>query len=104
MKMNIQNAENENLLLSLDANAYLGGGLRHQNINVFVNDQQIAVWEMAGRKWYEAQIPASVVGDGLLNISFQISHPTAPCEVSNSKDCRKLGMAVSELLIKQDMR
>ncbi|MDL2285945.1 hypothetical protein LJC24_00710 [Desulfococcaceae bacterium OttesenSCG-928-F15] len=101
LKIILQDAQNKNLILRMDANAYLGGGLTHQQVNVVINGQKVTSWEMTGRKWYEAQIPASITGDGLLNISFQISNPTAPCEVSDSKDCRKLGMAARELIIQE---
>ena len=55
---------------------------------------------MKGLDWYEARIPAEVVGNGLLDVFFTISDPTALCEISESTDCRKLGISVEQLQIK----
>lgn len=49
--------------------------------------------------WYEAPIAKRVVGDGVLGVVFKIKDPTAPCEISASQDCRKLGMAVLEVSV-----
>lgn len=88
------------LLLRLTANAYLGGGLSHQNIGVSINGTQVANWQMAGLDNYDAVIPAELIPEnGELNIVFDISDPSAPCEVSDSTDCRKLGFAAKELII-----
>jgi hypothetical protein len=51
------------------------------------------------REWHEAYISEDIAQDGLLDIVFTISDPTAPCEVQESKDCRKLGMAVKEMIV-----
>lgn len=88
------------LLLRLTANAYLGGGLSHQDIGVSINSTQVANWQMAGLENYNAVIPAELIPEnGELNIVFDISDPSAPCEVSDSTDCRKLGFAARELII-----
>ena len=88
------------LLLSLHGSGYLGGGLSHQNIAVSVNDAQVASWEMAGLDLYQATIPAELVPEsGELNIVFDISVPKAPCGVSDSTDCRKIGISVQRLII-----
>ncbi|MDL2285940.1 LTA synthase family protein [Desulfococcaceae bacterium OttesenSCG-928-F15] len=100
----IHSMQNNDLILRLYANAYIGGGLTHQTIGVIVNGEQVASWKMIGKEWYEAKIPSSLVDNGLVKISFKISNPTAPCEVSDSKDCRKLGMAVRELILDSDKR
>lgn len=101
MSFYVQNPNSgEDLLLRLKASAYLGGGIPHQTIGVFANDQQIATWQMKGLDWYEAIIPAEVLNEtGLLNILFTISDPTAPSDIGESGDPRKLGIAARELVI-----
>lgn len=99
MRIELQSTKGNDLLLRMDASAYLGGGIPHQDIAVVVNGSQVAVWQVAGWNWYEAHIPAGVVEDGVMEVVFVISDPTAPCEVSDSKDCRKLGIAAREMVI-----
>lgn len=94
-----RNAEKD-ILLRLNAAAYLGGGRAHQEIGVFANEKQVATWQIKGLDWYEAVIPAGLIDNtGLWRIVFTISDPTAPSEVSDSKDIRKLGIAVKELIL-----
>lgn len=97
----IKDYQKKDLLLSIYAGAYLGGGLPHQNIKVSVNGTEVAQWKMARGDVYEARIPASLVKeDGLLKVAFDISDPRAPIDYDpNNKDPRKLGMAISELVI-----
>ncbi len=93
------NAE-RNILLRLKASAYLGGGLPQQEIRVFANEKRIATWQMKGLSWYEAVIPAGLIGEkGMLNIVFAIGAPTAPSDVGASKDARKLGISARELVM-----
>lgn len=46
-------------------------------------------------------IPKSLVPDGLVNVMFEISNPTAPADFEQSNDSHKLGMAVRELVIEE---
>jgi hypothetical protein len=91
------------LVLKLRGQAYLARGeIDRQLIGVRVNGRQVAQWRMRGEEWFEAPIPASLVGeDGLLNVVFQISNPAAPADFGHSADPRKLGMAVKELVISE---
>ena len=68
-----------------------------QQVGVFVNGVKVADWTLSALDWYEAMIPQDVLGDGRLHMVFKIKQPTAPCDVSESQDCRRLGMAVVEL-------
>ena len=96
----VRNYSGKNLILNLNANAYLGGGLLHQNVAVTANGVSIAVWEVSGDAIYEAVIPAGVMKeDGVVNLKLDISDPRAPCAVGESTDCRKLGVAVKNLMI-----
>ncbi|MPN59222.1 hypothetical protein SDC9_206943 [bioreactor metagenome] len=91
----------KDILLRLKASAYLGRGIPHQEIGVFANEKKIASWQMKGLDWYEAIVPSGLIGkEGLLNIVFTISKPTSPSDISKSKDTRKLGIAVRELILR----
>jgi hypothetical protein len=99
MAFRIQPTQGKDLVLRFEAGGYLGGGLSHQTIGVKINNQQVTTWEMTTTKLYEARIPAQLFADGILELQFTISKPTAPCEVSESKDCRKLGIAARKLVM-----
>jgi len=101
MKINALEAKGKALLLRLNACGYVGKEFKYQKVGIIVNGTLITTWNLAkwDWDWYEAFIPADVSSDGSLEIVFTISNPTAPCEVSDSKDCRKLGMAVREIII-----
>jgi len=89
-----------NLLFRLKASAYLGGGLPYQTIDVVVNGQKTTTWQMKGLDWYEAVIPSRLVSkNGILEVLFNISNPTSPAEVGESKDARKLGIAAREMIM-----
>lgn len=91
----------KDILLRLNASAYLGGGLPHQEIAVFANGKQVGIWHMTGEgRWYEAVIRSELLDiTGKLDISFTIGTPTAPSDVGESGDPRKLGLAAYELVI-----
>ena len=96
----LQDQPDENLLLRLKASAYLGGGLPYQTIDVVVNGKKTATWQMKGLDWYEAVIPSRLVSkNGILEVLFNISNPTSPAEVGESKDARKLGIAAREMIM-----
>jgi len=96
----LDQAFNSDLVLRLRGNGNLAQGkIDHQQINVFINNQQVGEWVMRGEEWYEAPIPAELIGNSFIEVAFEISDPTAPCEVYKSSDCRKLGMSVKELVI-----
>lgn len=100
LQFRLQNFDHRDLVLRLNANGYLSGGLPHQKVGFSINGSKVAEWQVAGPAIYEAVIPAGLVAeDGTINLAFDISDPRAPCDVSESKDCRKLGMAVRELVI-----
>ena len=89
----------KDVLLRLKAHAYLGGGRPYQTVDVFANGQQVTAWEMKDLNWYETHIPIKLLKEGVLNLEFTISDPTAPSDVGESKDARKLGIAALELVI-----
>ncbi|MGD9707687.1 MAG: hypothetical protein AB7V07_08520 [Candidatus Delongbacteria bacterium] len=99
LSVNVNNSKDKNLRLRLKASPYLGGKLKQQEVGVHVNETKVAHWSIAKADWYEAVIPADVNKDGKLMIKFTISDPASPKEVGKSKDSRKLGIAVKEMII-----
>ncbi len=92
-----------NLVLELKGFGYsVKGKIEHQNVNVMINGRKIASWKMKEDRWYNAVILKSMIVDGVNNILFEISDPAAPADFGQSKDRRKLGMAVRELVIKEE--
>lgn len=103
LSLDVSQAKSKALSLRLQASAFPVKGTLPQHVDVLVNGHKIATWKMLGLAWYEASIPAKIVGEGQLEVTFVVSHPTAPCEVSSSKDCRKLGIAAQELVISEEV-
>lgn len=99
IKVELKQRPRNDLTLGLNAHALSPNGRDPQKISVVVNGKKVVEWQMLGLTWYEATIPAELAVDRLLNIVFEISDPTAPCEVAPSKDCRKLGIAARKLMI-----
>ena len=97
--LNVKAAGSKPLKLRLHASGFPAKGVAPQHVDVLVNGKKVAAWQLLKQAWYEASIPVEVVGNGLLNIIFAISEPTAPCNVSDSKDCRRLGIAAKEMVI-----
>lgn len=91
---------NTALRLRMQANGFSPQGKDHQPVTVMVNDTEVAQWQLRGVEWHEAIISAEVAAKQWpLQVDFLIAEPTAPCDVSSSKDCRKLGMAARELVL-----
>lgn len=90
-------------MLRIKAFPYLARGeIDRHIVDVRVNGEKVTQWNMQGGTWYEAKIPAALVGeDGLLQVVFDISNPASPAEYGHSSDARKLGMGVRELVIKE---
>ena len=66
---------------------------KHQKITVYVNDKELEKWDCSrGESVYRAVLPESVVGDGVIQIKFNIDSP-----FSTGSDTRSLGMAVRTL-------
>ncbi|HHT0592177.1 TPA: sulfatase-like hydrolase/transferase [Legionella anisa] len=100
----IKQEKSQSLLLRLHASAFPTKDRKPQQIKVLVNEHQVASWTMLELDWYEATIPAKIIGNGLLDIKFIIAEPTAPSEISESLDHRKLGIFAQEIIIDEIRR
>lgn len=99
LRLDVKEVKSKPLTVRLHASAFPAKGTGPQQVEVLVNGHKIAAWKMLKLEWHEASIPADLLGEGLLDIVFFISEPTAPCDFSESTDCRKLGISAHELII-----
>lgn len=94
MFIEVVDAIEEDLIFRINADAYQGPDNLGQEVDMFVNGIQVATWEINEHDWYEALIPAEIIDDNHLSITFIIHEPIAPCAVDESLDSRKLGIIV----------
>jgi hypothetical protein len=88
------------LVLRLQAFAYLANGkLPCQVVNIYANHIPAGRWLVKDKQWYEAVIPQSSVPGKTVNLTFRISNPTAPSDISDSKDIRKLGIGIVSMIL-----
>ncbi|MCF8507061.1 MAG: hypothetical protein K9G59_19300 [Caulobacter sp.] len=87
------------LRLTLDADAAIPPG-DDQRVRVAANGHDLGeivfTAGQASRGW-QAIIPASVTGEGLLFLRFEISRPVVPADLGWSADSRALGLGVRRL-------
>ncbi|QLZ68519.1 hypothetical protein FOLKNPGA_01298 [Legionella sp. PC1000] len=100
----VKQEKSQSLSLRLHAKAFPTKDRKPQQIKVVVNGYDIASWTMLELDWFEATIPAKIISNGLLDITFVISEPTAPSEISESPDRRKLGIFAQEIIIDEIRR
>ncbi len=102
LQLPIEDTENTALRLKLFGNGFAPKNQGHQLVKVRVNGQQVAEWQVGDPAWHEALISAEIVGSAQpMQVEFVIDEPTAPCEISDAQDCRKLGLSVRELVIER---
>ena len=71
-----------------------------QPTDVFVNEQKVAHWDVAGPAEFEAVIPPEATATtGSLTIEFRIPMAIAPSEIGSSGDKRVLGLCFFELRV-----
>jgi hypothetical protein len=70
-------------------------------VQVIVNGNPVALWDMCEEKQFRALIPCSLAPDGLINIVFRISNPIDPSGSIHSLETRRLGMMVKKVVIEE---
>lgn len=102
--LNLENTADQRLTLRLLAGAFPTKDNGPQPIDVLINGQKIAAWEMSAEsKWYYVAIPQELSHSKKLDIQFLIKQPTSPCELHQSEDCRKLGIRAEELIVTKEL-
>jgi hypothetical protein len=100
LRFSIDKKPVNDLILQLHGVGYLAeGNIEHQKVTVLINGQYLTKWEIKGDNFYKAIIPTSLLSSGINDVVFEISNPLSPASFSQSPDTRKLGMAVTKILI-----
>lgn len=102
LSFHLEKVPNKDLALRLFGFGYLANNkINCQVVTIIVNEVPIGRWLMKNEQWYDAVIPKHLIADKSLNIVFELSNPLSPNEVENSKDIRKLGIAVRKMVIEE---
>ena len=97
VNMFVKDAKDKQLQLSVSGHAVFGPNDKNQKIVVYVNDKELATWEVGkGYGTYAVKLPESVVQNGALQIRLHINKPTKV-----GRDARNLGMAVNMIKVSQ---
>ena len=68
-----------------------------QPVDVYVQGEKIASWQVAEEADYTATIPEPLTRRGFLNIDLHIPKAIAPAELTPGADSRRLGIACLEV-------
>lgn len=94
LKLFVPDADGADMRLSVNAFGVYNPIDPCQYVTVYVNDTNLTKWCMANRDVYTVIIPAKLVKDGALHITFEIANPYV-----NDVDVRTLGAAVREIRV-----
>lgn len=76
------------------------GGITPQRVQIAVNGKPLGVWDFPPTDTnIKVALPAEALGLSAIRLKFIFEQPTAPCAISESADCRKLGVAFKQLSI-----
>lgn len=76
------------------------GGVSPQRVQISVNGQSLGVWDFPPTETdVKVALPDEALGLSTVRLKFTFEQPTAPCAISESADCRKLGVAFKQLSI-----
>lgn len=76
------------------------GGISPQRVQIAINGQPLGVWDFPPIDTdIKVALPAEALGLSAIRLKFTFEKPTAPCVISESADCRKLGVAFKQLSI-----
>ena len=70
-----------------------------QSVDVFVNGQQAAHWEIAVKGLVQLLIPAAATREGNLQLEFRLAKAASPASLGISADKRQLGLRFYDLEI-----
>ena len=99
LRLHFDQPVSEDVVLSMTASGMAPDAHSPQNVAVFANGRPVANWAVMQEETLMAVIPKAELSSDSLTLTFQIERPYAPCKVSDSSDCRQLGMAVSRLTL-----
>ena len=97
INMFVKDSQNKTLQLNVFGRCIFDSVDSNQKVTVFINNKELTTWNCTNEdKTYNVIIPSSVVGDGFLEIRFNIEKPFVP-----KPDIRKLGFAVKNISISE---
>ena len=85
--------------LELEADPFLGGNVKRQEVQVFVNGSNVGKLEFRRHAVQTLVIPEDKLpsGDATVTLEFRIPTATSPASLGESDDKRKLGISVKSL-------
>lgn len=88
--------KNQDILITATGDGFMPGKGKSQQVDVKANGVLVATWNfsLGGKQSLQAKIPKEVSSSDTLNLTFVIKQPTSPLELGQSKDARKLGLAL----------
>lgn len=95
MKFYIKNEELSDMVLEYTCTSFNG----KQHVVLYANDKKIADYDHNGEETKEVTIPVECIGDGELNLRFELPDAKSPKELGMSEDSRILGLAMKKLVI-----
>lgn len=80
--------------LSIRASALIPPGSQAQDVGVSLNGEFLETIPVSDLNTYSVNLPFAYLMQGRNDIELVISQPVRPCDISDSTDCRTLGIAV----------
>lgn len=89
----VNDIESGNIHLTVKAAPWLSHGMEKQDVDVIANGRKLGTWEVRAESEYEVDIPASVLEEKALELSFHVSNPVRVSE----EDSRQIGFRLTSL-------
>jgi hypothetical protein len=87
------------VVLQINGFGFTPAGRDSQIVRVTANGFPVGGFEAGASGIFEVIIPTSRIVDGKIRINFEFPEAARPCEVSESQDCRLLGLGVTSMSI-----
>lgn len=95
-----ESSEDDFFCASFEASPFVYKRLKKQKVGIFVNDRFISDFDVVGKDVYKFRFAHNVKTSGeVANIKFKISNPKSPKDFGLSQDSRKLGIAITKMLL-----
>ena len=103
LRIPFENLPKGNLILSANVFPFLAGGkIAVQEVNVYINDINVAIWPVTAAGEYRIFVPREHLSEGYANVRFDISDCASPLDFMLSLDDRKLGLAFQKIVFTEE--
>lgn len=75
--------------------------LTFQPVEIYINQQKIATWQVGDTAEFKADVPAALINKGLLNLQLRMPKATSPKALGKNEDERVLGVRAFNLAFAQ---